>query len=63
MSSTQVERLIRRLSELPQLMGVSDTTVWRIRQQDPTFPPVIRLGAGSRGVFDDALRAWLSSRT
>ena len=62
METATHDRLIIRLAKVGPELGCSATTVWRLRKTDPTFPAVIQLGAGSRGVFADELRMWAERR-
>ena len=44
------------------LIGVSETTFWRLAECDDSFPPKIRLSARRVGWRKSALLQWLNSR-
>ena len=52
-----------RPRDLPQTIGLSKTTCWRL-SKDPSsgFPQKIRLSVGAVGYFRHQLEAWLESR-
>ena len=54
---------IIRPRDLPQYLGISRTSCWRL-EQDPNsgFPPKIRLAKSAVGYFRHQLEAWLESR-
>lgn len=62
MSKPEIDPLVYRAGHAAELLGVSRTTLWRLRKEDATFPPAVRIGAGSVGFRGDELRAWLRSR-
>lgn len=53
---------ITRQRDVPTLLGVAPMTIYRWRQNDPTFPKPIRLGKQSVGYVTSELRAWAESR-
>lgn len=62
MSKPEIDPLVYRAGHAAELLGVSRTTLWRLRKEDPTFPPAVRLGVGSVGFRGDDLRVWLRGR-
>lgn len=54
---------IIRPRDLPQYLGISRTSCWRL-EQDPNsgFPSKIRLAKSAVGYFRHQLEAWLESR-
>ncbi len=54
---------IIRPRDLPQYLGISRTSCWRLEQDpDSGFPPKIRLAKSAVGYFRHQLEAWLESR-
>lgn len=58
--SIVTDRVLRPKAQA-ELIGVSRTTLWRLRLE-PDFPKVIRVGVGSVGRMESELLAWLRSR-
>lgn len=56
------EPLIYRSGHAAELLGVSRTTLWRLRKDCPSFPPAVRISSGAVGFRGDELRAWLRTR-
>lgn len=54
------ERLIRK-PELLSMIGLSDTTVWRM-ERDGRFPKRLRIGGNSVGWLESEITSWLRSR-
>ena len=53
---------LSRPAEAAELLGISATTLWRVEQSDPNFPPKIRISARCVGYRRSALLAWISQR-
>lgn len=53
---------ILRRAELIQRLGISNSTLWRWTQNDPTFPPAIRLGSHLVGWREIDVDSWLRTR-
>ena len=56
-----MRRKIITIKEICQMLGKSRSTIWRW-QKAGIFPPSVRLGPNSVGLFMDDLEAWLKSR-
>ena len=56
---TRPERRILRVADLMALLGLSRTTIWRMRQAG-LIPPPIRLSANAIGWPDDVIAEWLA---
>jgi len=58
-----MERIIR-IKELVQILGVSRSTIYRLRNKtgETEFIPFIQLGPRSVGVFESDLEKWLGER-
>ena len=58
-----MERIIR-IKELVQILGVSRSTIYRLRNKtgETEFIPFIQLGPRSVGVFESDLNIWLDGR-
>lgn len=62
MSATnRPERRILRVTDLMALLGLSRTTIWRMRQAG-LLPRPIRLSANAIGWPDDVIAEWLAKR-
>ena len=46
---------------LPQMLGVSPTTLWRLKKAGD-FPPGYRIGPGTVAFDQDEINAWLAAR-
>jgi prophage regulatory protein len=60
-SSPSTKRNIARPRDLPNLTGLSRTTIWRLERAGD-FPKKIKLSAGAVGYFRHELDEWLESR-
>ncbi|MDR9419498.1 helix-turn-helix transcriptional regulator [Gracilimonas sp.] len=54
---------IIRIQDLADRLSVSRQTIWRLSKKDPNFPPKVRLTGQCVGFREDAVEAWLDSRT
>lgn len=54
------QRIIRK-PELLGIVGVSDTTIWRMEKKG-LFPKRIRLGGNSTGWLATEINAWLEKK-
>ena len=43
-------------------LGVSASTIWRLRQQDKTFPRPVSVGIRRIAFVEAELNAWMASR-
>lgn len=57
-----LERLLLSPKRTAQLLDVSQTTIWRLGRDDPSFPRPIRIGPNRRGYRMDELLAWLEGQ-
>lgn len=62
MATQDDEPLIYRLAHAAQLLGVSPTTLWRLRKTCPDFPSAVRVSDGTVGLYANELREWLRTR-
>jgi prophage regulatory protein len=51
-----------RPAEAAELLGISTTTLWRVEQSDPNFPPKIRISARCVGYRRSELLTWITQR-
>lgn len=51
-----------RLSNSAKYIGVSLTTLWRLGEKDPTFPPKIQITSRCCVYRKSDLDAWLASK-
>ena len=58
---TRPERRILRVTDLMALLGLSRTTIWRMRRVGE-IPQPIRIGANAIGWPDDVIAEWLAKR-
>lgn len=56
-----VQRRIVRGEEVYRMVGLSQSTVYRLRQQGK-FPPPMRLGGNSIGWLEQDIIDWIGSR-
>jgi prophage regulatory protein len=54
--------LIRKKA-LREKLGVSDSTFWRMRKDDPTFPKPVSISKGIEAFRMPDIRAWLETRS
>lgn len=52
---------VLRASELTERLGISATTIWRLRREG-TFPPPRRLSAQAVGWLESEIDDWLKAR-
>ncbi|MFS1873309.1 helix-turn-helix transcriptional regulator [Enterovibrio norvegicus] len=52
---------ILRLKEIAELVGLSKSTIWRLRQEG-LFPEPLQLGARAVGWYESDVMDWLKSR-
>lgn len=57
---TRPERRILRVTDLMALLGLSRTTIWRLRRAGQ-IPPPVRLSANAIGWPDDVIAEWLAN--
>ena len=55
-------RELLRLKEAASHLNVSETTLWRLGEYDPTFPPKIRVSSRVCFYRRSDLDAWLKTR-
>ncbi len=60
--STQQYQENLRLKEAAAFIGVSKPTLWRLAEQDPTFPPKIRISTRCCIYRRKDLQNWLLSK-
>jgi prophage regulatory protein len=53
---------VRRIASTCAKLGFSRVTLWRKRQQDPSFPAPVETSPGVIGFLDHELDAWLERR-
>ena len=52
---------IRRLPDVVEMLGVSATTIWRMRRRGD-FPEPVRVSPGCVGWLESDLEAWVAAR-
>lgn len=50
------------MKEILKILGISKSTLYRLLNDDPTFPKPIRLGARRVGFRDTDLKDWVDSQ-
>lgn len=67
MSDTSRDNLdditIVRWKRCAEILGVSPVTLWRRRQNDPDFPPVVQVSPGINGITVRNLRTYVEKRS
>lgn len=58
---TMTDRMLMRPRELARALGVSTTTLWRMRRRGD-LPDPIRISPGAVGWRADEIDEWLASR-
>ena len=61
--SEHVKPLIIRRKNLPAILDLSIVGVWRLENEDPTFPPRIKIGQRGVGYRVVDIEKWIDSRT
>lgn len=51
-----------RLKQAAHLLGISEVTLWRLNESDPTFPKKIRISSRCVGYRRGDLIAWQNTR-
>lgn len=52
---------VLRVNDLTKRLGISQTTIWRLRQEG-SFPPPRRLSANAVGWIESEVEEWLEAR-
>lgn len=58
---TQIADALLKLSTAAMVAGVSEATLYRRAKDDPTFPPLVRIGARCTRIRAGDLVAWLAA--
>ncbi len=46
--------------ETAKRLAISETTLWRLRRDDPDFPVAVRVGARRIGFREDEVDRWIA---
>lgn len=53
---------VLRIKQAAAYIGVSEVTLWRLHNSDPTFPEKLTLSQRARGYRKSELDAWLKAQ-
>ena len=57
-SPTETNKVLR-IKQTAAYLGISEPTLWRLNNTDPTFPEKLKLGVRARGYRKSDLDKWL----
>ena len=60
-SATELEVRIYRVKDLVEILGISRTTIYRMRKRED-FPRPVSLGDRAKGWLREDIEAWVKSR-